>query len=194
VDDPREEAMKSWRRYKNGWVGLGKWLTKIQSQELWKDWGHDSFMKYCKEELDLTPMTTKDMMVAYNYIKENQPSSLNTLETDENAYVPDFNTVSSICKAEHKGTLQCGKSDDLFNELFEEGKKPSEVRKNMKDYHVPPGDELMAGIRKQTNKVKRDAKKLNKLIHETSSFEDDVRELSDQLVDKVEGTSIIKQG
>jgi hypothetical protein len=193
-DEARKNAIRAIKRYKSGWLGVGKSLFEVKLSGSWKDWGYEKFYDYCKEELGLTPMTANDMMAAYEYIKINEPSVLNTVESNPDAYIPDYHTVASLSKAANKNKIKVEKEDEVRDVLFNADedtmvKANKQAKDILSESDKKDGSEIMDDIRKKTNSIKKRVKKLNSEIHNTSSFPNDVQETSDKLnemVSKVE--------
>jgi hypothetical protein len=193
--DVRQDAMKALRRHKSGWFGLGKALVAIQAKEQWKDWGYEKFWDYAKEELGLSIMTAKDMMMAYEYIKNAEPSTLNIIESNEDAYVPDYHTLASLSKASGARTLSDEKEDEIRDTIFNASedtavKANREAKDLLANSSKKDGEEIMDDIKKQTASVKKRMKKLNNDIHRVSSFDNDVQEESDKLHDMIQKVDI----
>jgi len=186
----RQDAMKALRRHKSGWIGLGKSLVEVQAGGQWKDWGFEKFWDYAKEELGLTIMTAKEMMTAYEYVLENEPSVLNTIEGNEDAYIPDYHTIATLSKAKERigGDKEDVIRDTLFNATDETAVQANRDAKDLMSSQKE-GQEIMDDIAKKTNSIKKRVKKLDKEIHNTSSFNNEILETSEKLsemVDKVE--------
>lgn len=185
MDNVREETMKALKQHKSSWLLLGKHLTKIALQELYKDWGFDDFTGYIAEELGLSKATARSMMVAFEYIQKHQPSILNTIESGNHAYVPDYHTICQLSKARSKSEIDDDWGQSLHERAFsDDPKAPKMIQQELRDAQGG-GEEIMDDIRKQTVSVKRSCKKLHKKIYETSSFGNPVHELADQLLDEV---------
>lgn len=187
----REEALDAMKQHKSSWLSLGKLLYMIHLHDRFKDWGFEKFGDYYKQELGLSQNTARDMMTAYEYIQNNQPSLLNTLgSSDGPAYVPDYHTVCQLSKAEKGNKLSDEDSGFLRDRLFDMESSEKEVSQAIRDRTKDEsGEDIMEQIRKETVSTKRAAKKLDKKIHEISSFGPEIQELSEkllELIDKVE--------
>lgn len=193
MEELRQEAIKALRRHKSGWVGLGKALVEVQAGDKWKDWGYEKFWDYAKEELGLSTMTAKEMMTAYEYIKNNEPSSLNTIEGNDDAYVPDYHTLASLSKVserigdEKEDTIR----DTLFNATEETAVKANREAKDLlSESSKKEGEAIMEDIKKKTKGIKKRMKKLDSDIHNTSSFGNEIMETSEKLSELVEKVEI----
>jgi hypothetical protein len=193
MDEIRQDALKALRRHKSGWIGLGKILVEISTNSKWKEWGYEKFWDYAKEELGLSTMTAKEMMTAYEYIKSHEPSVLNTIESKQDSYVPDYHTLASLSKAKEGNKLSEDKEDKIRDTLFNAGSdtaiKADREARGMLAESGKSGEEIMDDIRKKTIGIKKRVKKIDKDIHETSSFGPEVLETSEKLnglVEKIE--------
>jgi len=193
MEELRQDAMKALRRHKSGWIGLGKALVEVQSGDKWKDWGFDKFWDYAKEELGLTIMTAKEMMTAYEYILENEPATLNIIESNEDVYVPDYHTIATLSKA--KDRIGEDKADVVRDTLFNAtGENAVQANRDAKDLlsdaSKKDGEEIMDDIKKKTRSIQKRVKKLDKEIHNTSSFGNEILETSEKLSDMVDKVEI----
>lgn len=193
MEDLRQDAMKALRRHKSGWLGLGKALVEVQTSGKWKDWGFEKYWDYAKEELGLSIMTAKEMMTAYEYILKNEPATLNIIEGKQDAYVPDYHTIAALSNARDR--LGEDKSDVIRDTLFNADEKTAvQANKEAKDLlsesNKKEGEAIMDDIRKKTRGIQKKVKKLNKDIHETSSFGNEILETSEKLSEMVEKVEI----
>jgi len=190
MEELRQEAIKALRRHKSGWLGLGKALVEVQAGNKWKDWGYEKFWDYAREELGLSTMTAKEMMTAYEYIKNNEPSALNTMEGNEDAYVPDYHTIASLSKATNNDKISGDKEDNIRDTLFNATsdnavKANREAKDLLTESSKKDGEAIMEDIKKKTRGIQKRVRKLDKDIHETSSFGNEVIETSEKLNDMV---------
>jgi gas vesicle protein len=195
MEDIRQEALKAFKRYRSGWVGLGKILLQIQCNDKFKEFGHETFNDYCKTELGITLMTAKEMMTAYEYIKNVEPGVLNSLESNPDAYIPDYHTIATLAKAKDTNRIDDDKEDKIRDTLFNANDEnmvaaSREARDMLSESSKKEGQEILDGIEKKTNQIKKKAKKLDNEIHNTSSFDTPVLEASEKLVQLIEGTNI----
>lgn len=184
----RQEALAALRRHKSGWLGLGETLVKINVSKQYEDWGYANLWAYCKEELGLTTMTAKEMMIAYEYIEENEPASLNQFKSNPDAYVPDFHTLATLSKK--SDSIGEEKSDKIRDTLFNaEADDVVSAGKEAKDLlaedNKKEGEEIMNDIRKKTSSIKKRIKKINNDIQNTSSFNNEVLQTSEKLTEMV---------
>ena len=186
MEEIRQQALDALRRHKSGWVTLGKILLEVSTSGEFKAWGFDQFKEYFVQELGLTPNTARGMMTAYEYIKANEPSLLNSIETGETKFVPDFHTITTLAKAKQKGKLEGDKADKIHAGLFEDKANVQDAMQDMNSELKAANEPVMDEIRKEAKKVRSLAKQLNKKIHETSAFTDKARELADELLKTVE--------
>ena len=186
--ETRENAMKALKRHKSGWIGLGKSLVEIKAKDSWKDWGYDKFWDYTKIELGLTIMTAKEMMTAYEYIKNNEPATLNTLDRDD-SYIPDYHTLASLSKASESHRINDEKEDTIRDILFNGEDSAAASNKKAKDLlselNKKDGETIMEDIKKKTKNIKGRVKKLNNDIQSASSFDNTILETSDRLNEMV---------
>lgn len=178
----RQTALEALNRHRCGWIQLGKALVEVVSNDTWREWGYDKFTEYCKQELGLTIMTAKEMMMAYEYIQKNQPSLLNNLL--DNPYVPDYHTLATLSKAVENGKVSDDRETTIRDALFNEDNRVESTREAkdmLSESMKEDGDAIMDDIKKKTKSVKKRMKKLNQDIWDTSSFHNEIQEESDKL-------------
>lgn len=184
MSEIRDEVSSCLKKYKSSWLGLGKLLFTVNSLEHYKEWGFDNFSDYCKEELGLSTSIVNQIISAYEYIQNNNPALINTIEKDPTAYVPDYSTLSSLSKV--------AKDDPNVEEKFRQkvfDMNEKNVAKQLKD-ELKNEENPMDEIKEKTIKIKKNVKKLDKQIHEISSFGNEVLEASEKLNNLVEKTEI----
>lgn len=184
MSEIRQKAIDYMNTHKRSWVGLGKVLYEINQSSEYKEWGHEKFNLYITDELGLAVGTAKQMMMAYEYLLENRPALLNTLESDPEAYVPDFRTIVNLNKLEDDDQEKQELEDKLFDETNPHADK--EIREAIKSSPEDPLEE----IKNKTKKIKKAVKRVVNQIEDTSSFNNEVRETAHKLVDLVDGTEI----
>jgi len=194
--DLRQEAIKALRRHKSGWIGLGKILIEVQSSEKWKGWGYDKFWDYAKEELGLSTMTAKEMMTAYEYMKTNEPSALNSIEAKQgDAYVPDYHTLANLSRAKDGNKLDGEKEDKIRDALFNANaetatKADREARDILAEANKKSGEAIMDDIQKKTVGIQKRTKKLDNDIQNASAFGNEVLDASGKLNDLVQKVTV----
>lgn len=184
MEELRQKAIDALRRHKSGWIKLGAALAEINASCKWKDWGYEKFQDYHREELGLTPLVAREMMLAYEYIKHNEPNVLNTL--DSGGYVPDFHTIASLSKASTKEKISDDKEDEIRDVLFNATPDSAAVvNKKVMDLlaeaNKKDGEEILNDIKRKTTSIKKRIKKINNEIQTTSSFNNEILELSEKL-------------
>ncbi|MBD3408412.1 MAG: hypothetical protein GF411_19975 [Candidatus Lokiarchaeota archaeon] len=187
----RQDALEALNRHRCGWIQLGKVLVEVVSTDQWKDWGYEKFTEYCKQELGLTIMTAKEMMMAYEYIQKNQPSLLNNLL--DNPYVPDYHTLATLSRAVEKGKIDDDRETTIRDALFDADKRVESTREAkdmLSESMKEDGEAIMDDIKKMTKSVKKRMKKLNQDIWNTSSFHNEIQETSDKLTDMVTSVEV----
>jgi hypothetical protein len=168
---------------------LSQTLAKINTEERYKEWGYGGFFDYCKQELDLTVNTVKDMISAYEYLKKNEPSKLNTIG-DPDVYIPDYYSLSQLGKAKDAQKIDDNKEKELRDKLFDGPTNDSEVLKEIKEKSKVGEQNPLNDIALETKDVKKLAKKLNNKIHNTSAFSDEVVSMSDKLLEMIDKVTI----
>jgi hypothetical protein len=186
----RQEAIEAIKKQKSSWIKLGKALFDIFMGNSFKEWGYEKFSDYCKEELGLNHGDAKKMMSAYEYIKNNEPSVLNTIEKDPDAYIPDFQTVSALNSAVKRDALSDEEKKDFSGKVFcEEVGSSTETLKEIKDTLAKKdkdsGKEILEDIDAVKKKLQKQVRSLVARVHECTAFDNDVLDAADKFSDLI---------
>lgn len=183
-EEVRKLAFSSIKEHRGSWARLGFSLAEIRDNEYWKDWGYNSFNKYCVEELNVTIMTAKSMIEAYYYIKINKPDLLSQISKGNFDGIPDYHTISNLSKARSSDEIGSEKAEELTNKLFEEPEKSKDVAKELKG--IMSTEEVVADVNKEIKEVKKLSKRLNSKVQIATAFSDEIKELAEKLYDMVD--------
>jgi hypothetical protein len=194
MESVREKAMAAAKKHKSGWIELGKALISIEEQTSWREWGFVEFKQYCTQELGITPTVAKQMMEAYKYVKEKTPSLLNTLDSKDPAFIPDYYSVNVLSKAAGKYGEDAQKEIDQFHEqIFSEGGDTKENVSKLRDFMKSQrggGGEVMDEVRGEAKKVKNLAKKLVDKLNNTSAFSPEIIQAAEELQKKIDAVEV----
>lgn len=150
-EEIRNDAMESAKNHKKSWLKLGKSLFEIYLNDSFEDWGYTKFKDYIEEELGITVMTAKQMITAYEFIKNNKPSVLNTID-ESDTYIPSFRTLVDLDKVEDEN-----KKKEYTDKVFDHQENEKQTSKEIKDLikkDVDPLEEIKAHNKKIVNKTK----------------------------------------
>lgn len=131
----RRRVLEGARRFKAAWVELGRLLTQVRAEELWREWGHPSFERYCSRELFIRPATAEKLTVSYRFLERHEPE-LARARGDGRA--PPFEVVEVLSRAEEAGRLSQAGWRELRDEVLERPPTPAGMARTLADKFGPP--------------------------------------------------------
>jgi hypothetical protein len=112
----RRRVLEGARRFKAAWVDFGRLLAQVRREELWKEWGHPSFERYCAKELFIRPATAEKLTVSYGFLERHEPE---LARARGEAKAPPFEVVEVLSRAEQAGRLSQAGWRELRDEVLE---------------------------------------------------------------------------
>jgi hypothetical protein len=131
----RRRVLEGARRFKAAWVELGRLLVEVRRDELWKEWGHPSFERYCSKELFIRPATAEKLTLSYGFLERHEPE-LAHARGEPNA--PPFEVVEVLSRAETAGRLSQAGWRELRDEVLERPPTAAGMAKVLSDRFGPP--------------------------------------------------------
>jgi hypothetical protein len=112
----RRRVLEGARRFKAAWVEFGRLLAQVRREELWKEWGHPSFERYCSKELFIRPATADKLTMSYGFLERHEPQ----LAKDRgDGRAPPFEVIEVLSRAEESGRLSQAGWRELRDEVLE---------------------------------------------------------------------------
>src|SRR5512146_709653 len=108
----RRRVLECARRFKSSWVELGRMLSQVRRESLWREWGYPSFDAYCGKELFIRKQTAEKLTMSYGFIETHEPE---LVREDASRPPPAFEVIDVLSRAEAAGRL----SDDGWREMRE---------------------------------------------------------------------------
>ena len=149
----RAEVLRALRRFRAGWIDLGRMLNQIAYGGDFKDWGYEEFDIYCARELGLKNPTVQKLMLSYNYMKTNEPQRLRAFENAApdapTPTIPDYQTVALLSRARQREDLEDEAKADFHRRAFEPAREDDgeeavlrrELRQRLRPPSSVPWDE-----------------------------------------------------
>lgn len=104
------------RRFKSSWLDLGRLLQLVRQQQLYRQWGYDSFEQYCASEIHIRRATADKLTMAYHFVEQKRPA---LLDNDNLAPVPDFRSINLLQQAQAHSGLDEEQRHELHQAVFE---------------------------------------------------------------------------
>lgn len=118
----RRKVLEGARRFKSSWVELGRLLTQVKRESLWRDWGHPSFDVYVTKELFIRKQTAEKLTMSYGFLERHEPELAEPRPPagrDEPRAAPPFEVIDVLSRAEAAGRLDADRWTDLREEALE---------------------------------------------------------------------------
>lgn len=131
----RREVLEGARRFKSAWVELGRLLVGVKRKELWREWGHPSFERYCSKELFIRSATADKLTASYGFLERHEPD-LARERSDGRA--PSFEVIEVLSRAEAAGRLSDTGWRELRDEVLDRPPTPAAMNKRLTEKFGPP--------------------------------------------------------
>ena len=132
----RRRVLEGARRFKAAWVEFGRLLTEVKREQLWREWGHPSFERYCTKELFIRPATADKLTASYGFLERHEPE-LARARGEPRA--PPFEVIEVLSRAEEAGRLSDSGWRELRDEVLDRPPTPAAMSRMLSDrFGAPP--------------------------------------------------------
>jgi hypothetical protein len=131
----RRRLLEGARRFKAAWVDFGRLLAQVRREELWREWGHPSFERYCAKELFIRPATAEKLTVSFGFLERHEPAIAR--EKGE-PRAPPFEVIEVLSRAEQAGRLTQEGWRELREEVLEAPPTPAALNRKLSERFGPP--------------------------------------------------------
>ncbi|HET7826214.1 MAG TPA: hypothetical protein VFK90_12840 [Anaeromyxobacter sp.] len=116
----RRKVLECARRFKASWVELGRLLTQVKRDGLWREWGHASFDAYVTKELFIRKQTAEKLTMSYGFLERHEPALAEAPPgRGEARTAPPFEVIEVLSRAEAAGRLDGDRWTELREEVLE---------------------------------------------------------------------------
>lgn len=153
-DSMRRRVLECARQFKASWVDLGRMLSEVRREGLWREWGYASFEAYCAKELFIRKQTADKLTMSYGFLSRHEPS----LVRDESPRpAPAFELIEVLSRAEAAGRLPESGWREMRDEILDSPPTPSALNRQLSErYGFAP--------RPEPRRAGPDAERLRKLL------------------------------
>ncbi len=130
----RRRALEGAQRFKSAWVEFGRLLVEVKRKELWREWGHPSFDRYCTRELFIRPATADKLTASYGFLERHEPD---LARARGEGRAPPFEVIEVLSRAEESGRLSESGWKALREEVLEQPPTPAAVNRLLTDRFGP---------------------------------------------------------
>ncbi len=124
----RFHVLDAVKRFKGNWLELGRFVSVVEKQGTFRDWGFATFDSYCTRELKLKRPTVVKLLNSFRFLKREEPDFLSSaLKAGEKAELPDYESVNILRQARAKKAIAGEDYSRLRSAVFEEEVPAREV-------------------------------------------------------------------
>jgi hypothetical protein len=134
----RRAVLEGVRRFKSAWVEFGKMLSDVRRKELWREWGHASFERYCARELFLRKATADKLTASYGFLERHEPQLARGGRGDGRA--PPFEVIEVLSRAEEAGRLTAAGWRELRDEVLDRPTTPAALSRRLAERLGPEAE------------------------------------------------------
>jgi hypothetical protein len=145
----RRQVLDCAKRFKSSWVELGRMLSEVKREALWRDWGYAGFDAYCAKELFIRKSTAEKLTMSYGFIERHEPG---LARGQEPRPAPAFEVIEVLSRAEASGRLPETGWQDLREEVLERPTTPAALSRQLNEKYGPPPRPEPAG---EADRLKR---------------------------------------
>jgi hypothetical protein len=130
----RRRVLECARQFKSSWVDLGRMLSEVKREALWREWGHASFDAYCAKELFIRKQTADKLTMSYGFIERHEPALVREREPRP---APSFEVIEVLSRAEAAGRLPEDGWRELREEILERPPTPAALNRQLSERYGP---------------------------------------------------------
>jgi hypothetical protein len=131
----RRSVLECARRFKASWIDLGRALSEVKRDGLWRVWGFQSFDAYCAKELFIRKQTAEKLTLSYGFIERHEPA---LLDDRERRAAPGFEVIEVLSRAEAAGRFSEEGWREMREEILERPPTPASLNRQLTDRYGPP--------------------------------------------------------
>ncbi len=131
----RRRILESARRFKSVWVELGRLLSQVKRESLWREWGYPSFERYCTRELFIRSATADKLTASYGFLERHEPQ---LAAKDDDTEAPPFEVIEVLSRAEAAGRFDASGWRELRDEVLERPPTPAAVSRKIAERYGAP--------------------------------------------------------
>jgi hypothetical protein len=130
----RRRVLECARRFKSSWMELGRMLSEVRRDGLWREWGFASFEAYCAKELFIRKATADKLTASFGFLERHEPS---LARADSPRPVPSFEVIEVLSRAEAAGRLPEDGWQELKDDLLERPPTPAALNRQLTERYGP---------------------------------------------------------
>jgi hypothetical protein len=132
----RRRVIEGAQRFKAAWVELGRLLSEVRRDALWREWGYPSFERYCTKELFIRAATAEKLTMSFGFLERHEPELARSRGEPR---APPFEVVEVLSRAEAAGRLSHAGWRELRDEVLERPPTPAAMSRRLDErFGAPP--------------------------------------------------------
>jgi hypothetical protein len=180
----RRRVLEGARRFKSSWVELGRLLTQVRREGLWREWGFGSFEQYCAKELLIRRQTADKLTLSFGFLERHEPGL--SRARDEARAAPAFEVIEVLSRAEAAGRLSDEGYRELREEVLERGATPAALSRAIAERYGPPPRPAPPGREERLRRLAAQARRLAEACHADAAIPEAVAERASAVASALE--------
>jgi hypothetical protein len=179
----RRRVLEGARRFKASWVELARLLAQVRREGTWREWGFQSFERYCARELFIRKQTADKLTASYGFLERHEPELARAREPRG---APAFEVIEVLSRAEAAGRLPAGAYQALREEVLERGATPAAVNRRLAERWGPPPRPAAPPPSERLSRLAAAARRLAEGCRDEVSLPEALRRRAEALADELE--------
>jgi hypothetical protein len=130
----RRRVLESARQFKASWVDLGRMLSEVKREALWRAWGYASFDAYCAKELFIRKQTAEKLTTSFGFLSRHEPS---IVRGEGPRLAPSFELIEVLSRAEAAGRLPEGGWEEMREDILASPPSPAALNRQLSERYGP---------------------------------------------------------
>ena len=129
----RYQILQTAKNFKTSWIELGRALYSVWKDKQYKEWGYLKFDTYVTKEVGIRKQTAVKLLKSYYFLEKEEPDYLKAdyAQASDAAKLPGYESIDLLRLAKNKKTLNEDEYNNLKKDIFEKGKDPHQIRKDL---------------------------------------------------------------
>jgi hypothetical protein len=190
-DSMRRRVLECARQFKASWVDLGRMLSEVKREALWREWGYASFETYCAKELFIRRQTAEKLTMSYGFLSRHEPS---VVRAEERRAAPSFELIEVLSRAEAAGRLPENGWQELREDILDRPPSPAALNRRLSDRYGPAPRPEPGPLRPEEERLHRIAAMARRLAGACAAEEGVPRSVSERARALAEEIALLADG
>jgi len=177
----RRRVLEGARRFKSSWVELGRLLSQVRRESLWREWGFPSFEAYCAKELFIRGHTAEKLTLSYGFLERHEPEMARPREPRP---APAFEVIDVLSRAEALGRLPGEGYREIRDEVLA-GPTPAAVSRRLDERFGPAPRPPRPGRAERLERLAAAARRLAEACQEDGDVPEAVARRAAELAESI---------